>query len=97
MKLHLSIGEITLKSLSVAQLKNIETMTNGEYRNLLIHLYGLDEETVDAMPAREWLLLAKATASYSMAIPLAEIKNFCAGEDGPLTPGAAPTAPIADA
>ena len=97
MKLHLSIGEVTLKSLTVAELKNAEKMTNSEYRKLLIRLYGLTEKTVDAMPAREWMLLAKATASYSMGIPLAEIKNFCAGEDGPSTPAAAPTAPIAGA
>lgn len=95
MKLHLSIGEVTLKSLTVAELKNAEKMTNSEYRKLLIRLYGLTEKTVDAMPAREWMLLSKATASYSMGIPLAEIKNFCAGEDGPSTPAAAPTAPIA--
>lgn len=97
MKLHLSIGEIALKSLTVAELKNAEKMTNNEYRKLLIRLYGLTEKTVDAMPAREWMLLAKATASYSMGLPLAEIKNSYAGEDGPSTPAAAPTAPIAGA
>lgn len=97
MKLHLSIGEITLKSLSVKQLEEAKRMTEEAYRDLLMNLYGFSEEELANMPAREWYLLAQATSRYSIGLPLAEIKNFCAGEGGPLTPGAAPTAPIADA
>lgn len=97
MKLHLSTGEITLKSLSVKQFREAAKMDEEAYRNLLMDLYGLGRDEVETMPSREWFLLAQATSRYSAGLPLAEIKNLCAGDDGPSTPTETPTAPTAGA
>ena len=45
-------------------------------------LYGLTSEEWEAMPSRDTLILGRLTMSYSVGVPLAEIKNLYAGEDG---------------
>lgn len=95
MKLHLSsIGEVTVKSLSVRQIKDFliaEKVDEASFTEMMIAHYGLTSEQVDELPAREWNMLTKITVDYSLGKPVADIKNFFAGDDGFLMPIVPPT------
>ena len=100
MKLHFStIGEVTVKSLSVRQIKDFilldEEADDAVFTKMMAAHYGLTLEQVDEFPAREWSALTKITVDYSLGKPVADIKNFFAGDDGFLMPIEPPTAKTA--
>lgn len=98
MKLHLSIGEVTIKSLSVHQIRQLREKPEADetfFSDMIASLYGLSPEEIDALPAREWYILTEVTSKYSLGKPLADIKNSFAGDDGLLTPIAPATAATA--
>lgn len=91
MHIELSGRRFVLKSFTNGQIKEMEENDANEqdrekrgesYASAVRGLYGLTAMEWDAMPSRDTLTLGRLTMSYSLGVPLAEIKNLYAGEDG---------------
>lgn len=91
MHIELSGRRFVLKSFTNGQIREMEENDAKEqdrekrgesYASAVRGLYGLTAMEWDAMPSRDTLTLGRLTMSYSLGVPLAEIKNLYAGEDG---------------
>ena len=91
MHIELNGRRFVLKSFTNGQLKEMEEHDAREqdrekrgesYASAVRGLYGLTSEEWEAMPSRDTLILGRLTMSYSVGVPLAEIKILYAGEDG---------------